>query len=625
MKQKTSISLPDPGAVSCPWGGGRELDDQPQAAAADREPGRLSHWFRLAALLSRYGRAHSRAFTVATVAAMIVVGLRLALPWTLKAALKPWLSRGPGKGEHSTVADLNLWSPATAMVAVFFVLVLCLGFFDLVQRLNYARFSIGTVRDLRAAAFKSALEGGGSLDRLRTGDLIARLVGDTTRIKAGMKGFFVHVTTNGILYVGATGMLLWMNPLLGAVFALAGSLLLLITYRGAVRMYDQAARYRTKEGMLADSIHRAWNDDPGEGMFSKINTVSGTQEAALTRIQGTATWLAYVVFGASVLVAFGVGISTPLGRLDRGQMVVFVLYAMTLRAPVVQLVRQGTRTGKILACVQRLHQILDEGPANAPQARPPEPLRDRIRLGSVRVRSGKSQGRRRRLGPIDLEIPAGQHIAIVGRTGAGKTTLLRVLAGLERARNGTVFWDNIPSPLGPALAATPGVLRYAPQQPGWHRAAVRALLGLGETGPSDEQSAVISACRADRVISRLPGGLDARVGPHDLSPGEGRSLSMCRVLLSGASVLLLDDPVCSLSVRSGSRAILEMIRVARGRTLLVTFTRGIELQSFDRVIELKKGRIVFDGPPALWGGSGAEDGVGVLVSGGGAVEPEEQL
>ncbi len=566
--------------------------------------GRLSHWSGLTRLIWSYGRPHRRLFLFGAAFALAVVAFRLALPWTLKAALRPWLKSGPGKGEH-TMPGGTLWSHAAAMAGVFLVLLLALGLADLLERLYFAKFSIGTVRDLRAAAFGRAVATGEVSGSVRSGDLIARLIGDTTRIKAGMKGFLVHVATNGVLYLGTIGMLLWMSPLLGAVFGAAGVLLLVATYLGAVRMYDRAARYRSKEGRLANSIHHAWTDDGVEATFARVNRSSGTQEAKLTKIQGVTTLCAHAIFGLAVVGAFWIGLASSAGRLDRGEMIVFVLYAISLRAPVVQLARQGTRTGKILACVERLDHLLKR--TNAPGgASLPASLSDRIVLEGVRARSGRSHGRRRKLGPITLEIPAGQHVAVVGPPGSGKTTLLRLVSGLENARGGSVRWDSTPLPLLTRMAWSARALGYLPERPSWRRAPLRAFLGVKGDLP-EAAVELLEGSGADRVIRRLHDGLETKIGSQDLSIGECRGLFLLRVVLAEPSVLLLDDAAGALSEEHAARLVKRVLRGCAGRTVVMTLTRPAEVGEFDRVIELKKGRVVFDGPPLMWHERGSSD------------------
>ena len=103
--------------------------------------------------------------------------------------------------------------------------------------------------------------------------------------------------------------------------------------------------------------------------FAGINQGSADVEAAVTRIQGLTTWAAHGIYGLAVIGALGVGLhAVGTGSMALGHLLVFVLYALTLRAPCVQLARQGARTGKILACGYRLCEVLAVGKTNGSSA-----------------------------------------------------------------------------------------------------------------------------------------------------------------------------------------------------------------------------------------------------------------
>lgn len=578
---------------------GRRADS---AAGGASIRSRAAHWVRLSRLLGRYGRGHRRVLMLGALAALAVVALRLALPWPIRAALQPFLTTGsaaPSNAGAEAAASPERWA---ALAGLFLGLVLCMGFGDMVERLWFARFAIKTVRDLRAAAFQRAIGPDRAPIRMRSGDLIARLIGDTARIKAGLTGFLVHVATNGTLYLGVTCLMIWLDPLMGAVLAGAGVVLLGITVRGASRAYALASRYRSKEGKLAESIGRASRGSPINA-FARVNRKSGRQEAALAKTQGMATFAAHGVFGAAVLIAILLNTVASADGPNPGHLLVLVFYALMLRAPVVQLVRQGTRTGKILACLDRLDQLF-AAPAPDAGASPRPPLKERLELIGVTARAGKRRGGRRKLGPVDLAISAGQRVAVVGRAGAGKTTLLRLLAGSERVRKGRILWDGAEMPRTARPGAEGDAVGFVADRPCWRRQPVRALLGLG-TEPTEAQAALLAGSGADGVITRLPNALDTFVGPEDLSPGEARALSLARVLLNGPSLILLDAPTTDLNRAAGARVISTMLAGAQGRTLVATFARPPSLDQFDRVIELKKGRVVFDGSPLGWRASAA--------------------
>lgn len=549
-------------------------------------------------MLVRYAPPHRGAFARGVAGALVVVGTRLALPWPLHAALSPWVSGGSGP-EAAT--------PALAYGLVFLSLLVVLGLADHLERLWFARFSIGAIRDVRAAAFERAVPANAGRRLNGTGDVVARLIGDAARAKAGIKGFLVHVATNGVMYVGVVVVLLWMAPSVGGVFAATGLALAALTTWGAARAFDAAHRFRTKEGKLAESIQRAMREDPASASIARVNRSSGAHEATLTKVTGMATWGAHVLYGGAVLLALWLGMrAVAAGTLGAADMVAFFMYVLMMRAPVVQLVRQGTRTGKILACLERLGEVL---------ALPSVPTASSvtaggaIRLEGVLCRTSKASGRRRKLKVTELEVHPGERIAVVGKPGAGKTTLLRVVAGLERPGRGRVTWGGLELDHAAAAPTTAGGVGYLPEDPQWRRTGIRKLLGLPDGPATPEAAAVLAGTGADVVLARFRGGLDGRVGSRDLSPVQRRRVWLARVLLSGAPLLVLDDPVRGLNKKEARATVRAIGEAAGGATVVVTLSRKVAPSVFGRHFRLKRGRLIelgdLDNRAATESGAGA--------------------
>ena len=418
------------------------------------------------------------------------------------------------------------------------------------------------------------------------------------RIKTGIKGFLIHVATNGLLFVGVGVVLFWLHPSLGLILAVAGILLAAMTHVAAAAIHGRAARYREKEGELAEAIHQSSSLDSGEASFVTLNRSSGRHEAALTVLQGRATWGAHGLFGATVLVSVWVCWRAALaGNLDADGLVLLALYALTLRAPMVQLVRQGCRTGKILAGVDRLVLFLGDAAFADEQQPALRPLVDSLSLHAVKIRARRNGGKHRRLGPIDLDIPAGQHIALLGGRAAGKTTLLRILAGLETDWTGSVTWDGRRTSL---LNPLPAACAFLPDSPDWTRVSLRDYLRVSGDTRDAFTSRVFALCDVDKLVGRLPRGLDTELRGEALSHGERHTLTLARTLRSKASVMLLDDPFAKHRARKREGLLASILEIADRSTVVVALSRPTDLSAFDRVVELKRGRIVFDGAPDIW-------------------------
>jgi len=198
----------------------------------------------------------------------------------------------------------------------------------------------------------------------------------------------------------------------------------------------------------------------------------------------------------------------------------------------------------------------------------------------------KSFGEHEVLRGIDVHIPAGQFVAVVGRSGCGKSTLLRLIAGLDRADAGTISFG------GETLAEDIRVMFQEPRLLPWARVLSNVEVGLGR-----ERSSVDAQVRADRALVEV--GLDSKRGqwPAALSGGQKQRVALARALVSRPRVLAFDEPLGSLDAltRISMQNLLERVWVDQGFTaILVTHDVSEAVALADRVLIIEDGRIAQD-------------------------------
>ncbi len=312
----------------------------------------------------------------------------------------------------------------------------------------------------------------------------------------------------------------------------------------------------------------------------------------LGRIAAMAAALVQVLAGGAMVGVLAAG----LAALDRGAVEGPVLAGLLLAVIAsfeasAMLVRSATRLAGAAAAAERLDAIASTPPAigepTAPQPLPPG--------GSICCESVLYgyDGNHMVVGPLDFAVHDGECVAIVGPSGAGKSTVAQLLVRLADPQSGTVriAGRDIREVRGDVLRSRIAMMT---QDAPVFLDTVRANLLIGRNGATEEELwHVLDKVRLGDFVRSLPQGLDSVLGEagRTLSSGQARRLCLARTLLSDAAILVFDEPTSGVD-RDTERALLaELPELTRGRTSIV-ITHADVPQSFDRVLELRAGRVV---------------------------------
>ena len=203
----------------------------------------------------------------------------------------------------------------------------------------------------------------------------------------------------------------------------------------------------------------------------------------------------------------------------------------------------------------------------------------------------KSFGANRVIHAIDLHVPAGQFVAIVGRSGCGKSTLLRLVVGLEDASEGRLWLGD--DPARPSREPR-RIMFQEPRLLPWTRVIDNVAVGLGRDVPKDLREA-----RAREALERVGLAGKARDWPATLSGGQRQRVALARALVSRPRFLALDEPLGALDAltRIDMQALIEGVWRAEGFTaLLVTHDVAEAVALADRILVVDEGRIALDLP-----------------------------
>ncbi|MFB4320558.1 thiol reductant ABC exporter subunit CydD [Actinomadura sp. 21ATH] len=304
------------------------------------------------------------------------------------------------------------------------------------------------------------------------------------------------------------------------------------------------------------------------------------------------------------LVAVPVGLRLLGGELALATGLLVLVLTPEVYLPLRALGSRFHASAEGVAAAERAFAVIDAAPSPSPSPAgaaagaaagggPPE-----IVLEDVTVRYPGA--RRPALEGVSLRVAPGERVAVTGRSGAGKSTLLLVLAGLCPVESGRVLVDGVDL-AGLDPAAWRARLGWVPQRPHLFAASVAGNIRLGDPGAGMERvREAARAAQAEEFVTALPGGYGTVLGERGagLSAGQRQRLAIARAYLTGAPVMLLDEPTARLDLRSERLLVEAAARLLEGRTALVVAHRPALLRLADRVVHLEDGRVTADTPRA---------------------------
>ena len=311
-----------------------------------------------------------------------------------------------------------------------------------------------------------------------------------------------------------------------------------------------------------------------------------TREGRLTICNGV-----LITIGTALILWIGI-CDAAAGNLTAGDLVVVVAYASQFYAPLQSMSRQVACQERALASLERAFEILEQPVAPPESLHPNELCRAAGSITFDRVSFGYHADRMV-LHNIDLKIPSGTVVGIVGRTGAGKTTLIGLLLRLYDPSAGRIMLDGIDirdyrqEDLRKQFAVVT-------QEPVLFSDTVAGNIAYGQAGTDIEDLIeAAKAAEAHEFITRLPQGYDTKLGERGamLSGGERQRLSLARAFLNNAPFLILDEPTSALDLRTEESILRGIRKVSRNRTSFIISHRQSILRHCDVLLILEDGKV----------------------------------
>jgi ABC-type multidrug transport system fused ATPase/permease subunit len=305
--------------------------------------------------------------------------------------------------------------------------------------------------------------------------------------------------------------------------------------------------------------------------------------------------------GTAVILLYG-GSQAIDGAIQIGVIVAFVGYLNTFFEPIQQLSQLYTTYQQGMAALDKIFDLLDTPPdmVDAPGAIDPGMLRGEIELDGVwfsYAEKGEPGDGAWALRGVDLHVPPGQTLALVGATGAGKSTFAKLVARFYDPQQGTVRVDghDLREVQQQALRRQLGIV---PQEGFLFSGSVRENVAFGRLEASEEEiEAAIAAVGATEFVAALPEGLDTQVGERgiQLSAGQRQLVAFARALLAEPRILILDEATSNVDVRTEKTIERGLERLLHGRTAIVIAHRLSTIRRAGKIVVLEHGKIAEQG------------------------------
>ena len=334
--------------------------------------------------------------------------------------------------------------------------------------------------------------------------------------------------------------------------------------------------------------------------FAELNDEN--RAANMTTVNLNAAYFPGVEFLSAIItveiLVIG-GIEAINGHTSTGVVFAFIAALNNFFDPIQQLSQLYTTYQSGMAALDKIFDLLDEQPdlADAPDATPLSSIRGEIRFDDVSFRYGADGGGDHALRDLDLVIPPGQTVALVGETGAGKSTFAKLVARFYDPTAGGVLVDghDLRTVTAHSLRSQMGIV---PQEGFLFSGTIRENIAFGQPDATDEEiETAARAVGAHDFVSELEDGYDSQIGERgvQLSAGQRQLVAFARALVADPRILVLDEATSNVDVHTESLIEQGLRRLVAGRTAIVIAHRLSTIRHAGRILVLEHGQVVEDG------------------------------
>jgi len=533
------------------------------------------------------------------------LGLSLAFAYTLVSITIPLLTQRAI--DHAIVTHTQpLWPFIAAIVglaAVRFVI-------NFSRRYATARIGIRIEARMRELLYHAYLRFPRAFfDRHATGQVLSRATNDLYPIRYFIGWGLVQGMQSLMMIVAAGIVLVIVNPRLALYTAVAMPPITVLALRFARRVSPLSRQVQERKGDVTEAADEAVVGIEMVQAFGREDDVRGRFGGKAERVRDTVLrqagveakhlpGLYYLPSLSIAAVVFFGGRQVIGGHLSIGQFVLFETLLLQLVWPLEALGWITNLGQRALASAGRSFAWL-EGIEPLPEPQEPKHLPSGplgVRFESVQFAYGGETGVLR---DLDLDVEPGEIVAVCGPTGSGKTSLLNLLPRFYDPTGGHVLVGGVDT-RDLAIAELRTDVALVTQRPVLFSVTLRENLTTGrEDARWDDVLAACAAAGVDAFAEDLPDGYDTLIGERgiNLSGGQRQRVALARALVTGARVVVLDDPLSAVDTLTERRLVKRLRPALDGRTVLVATQRLSTVELADRAVVLVDGRIVESGTP----------------------------
>ncbi|MFB2704314.1 lipid A export permease/ATP-binding protein MsbA [Marinobacter shengliensis] len=440
-----------------------------------------------------------------------------------------------------------------------------------------------------------------------SGRLVSKLTFNVEQVAEASTNAITITLREGLTIVGLLGFMLYTNWKLTLVFLTVGPVIGLVVNYASKRFRRISKRI---QGSMGDITHVAsesisgyrvvrtfGGEDYERERFRDVSDQNLKQSLKMASTQAISVPVIQVLVAIAIAALVWTMLSPEIrGEMSTGQLIAFITAATTMAKPIRQVTSVHAKIQKGVAAAYDVFETMDEQPEEDLGEYTPERVEGHIEFDKVCFRYRDQLDNV--LDGISVNVPAGQSVALVGRSGSGKSSMVSLLPRFYEYTGGDIRIDGR-SLKEFSLKGLRSQIALVNQNVVLFNDTIAANIAYGALRHCSREEIREAAAKAHALefIDRMPEGLDTMIGDNGvmLSGGQRQRLAIARALLKNAPILILDEATSALDTES-ERHIQEALEtVMQGRTTLVIAHRLSTIEKADRILVMDKGHIVESG------------------------------